>query len=203
MPSVREPERGSATERLFGAAGIACAIASDGWRRMRTLRRSERTVRFLETPFMAQANVDPSAMMRVPLVGFLAWFVPGLGHWYLGQRGRALVFFFTIAATFWTGVAIGSVQGTVAPKSRKLWFVAQVCNGGNALGAVALHRWVAPESFRSEKPVFAGPWLSSELGVHYTGVSGLLNVLVIFDALALAEAAAGGGRRRSILSGAT
>lgn len=152
---------------------------------------------------MGPSNVDPAVAFRVPLVGALAWFVPGLGHWYLGQRNRAVIFFVTIVATFWSGVAIGGVQGTVAPKSRKLWFVAQVCNGGNALGAAALHRWVAPESFRSEKPVFAGQWLSSELGVHYTGVSGLLNVLVIFDALALAEASRGLGRRRTTFSGAT
>jgi hypothetical protein len=133
------------------------------------------------------ADQDSKSIARMPLAGFLAWLVPGLGHIYLGDRVRGIICLITITLTFWTGVAIGSVQGTVAPKSRKLWFVAQVCSGGHALAAFALHRYVDPASAGSEKLRVAGHWASAEVGVHYTGVAGLLNLLVVFDAIARAD----------------
>lgn len=143
---------------------------------------------------------DHASIVQVPLVGFLSWLVPGLGHIFLGHRARGLVCMVTIIATFWCGVAIGSVQGTVAPHYRKLWFVAQLGTGGNTLAAYALHRAVSPESARSSKPVLVSHWMSAEIGVHYTGVAGLLNLLVILDAMARTEPFKAGGRRRRQLS---
>ncbi len=137
------------------------------------------------------------------MAGLLAWVLPGLGHIYLGARSRGIVYLVTITATFWTGVAIGSVQGTVAPHARKLWFVAQLCTGGNTLLAYGLHVRADPQSARSTKLTVAGHWSSAEVGVHYTGVAGLLNLLVIFDAIARAEPSSASrrqrrGRRRSV-----
>lgn len=140
------------------------------------------------------------SIVQVPLVGFLSWLVPGLGHILLGHRTRGLVCMVTIIATFWCGVAIGSVQGTVAPHYRKLWFVAQLGTGGNTLAAYALHLAVSPESAKSSKPVLVSHWMSAEVGVHYTGVAGLLNLLVILDAMARSEPFKAGGRRRRQLS---
>lgn len=40
------------------------------------------------------------------LTGFLAWLVPGLGHAFLGRRGRGLFFFAVILAALLIGVAI-------------------------------------------------------------------------------------------------
>lgn len=133
------------------------------------------------------AQQETTSIVRMPIAGLLTWLVPGLGHIYLGDRSRGLVLFVAIAATFWAGVAIGGVKGTVAPHSRKLWFVAQLCTGGNTLAAYGLHYAVDPKSARSAKPVFGGHWASAEIGVHYTGVAGLLNLLVMFDAIARAE----------------
>ena len=127
------------------------------------------------------ADPKPPSLFRGPLVGLLAWLIPGLGHLFLGLKRRGLVFLLTIAATFWTGVAIGGVRATVDPSERTLWFTAQLCSGANAFVAYALHRAVAG----SDAP--PGPYLSSEVGVHYTGVAGLLNILVILDAVARAD----------------
>jgi hypothetical protein len=127
-------------------------------------------------------SVEPIG--RTVLTAVLSWIVPGLGHLYLKERGRGLVFLVTITVTFWTGIAIGGVRNTVDPKERVLWFAAQLCTGGHALSAYALHEATKdPESS-------PGPHLSSEVGVHYTGVAGLLNILVILDAIARAELAA-------------
>lgn len=139
---------------------------------------------------------EPIAALRVPLAGLLTWVFPGLGHLFLGQKTRGLICMVTITVTFWTGVAIGSVQGTVAPHSRKLWFVAQLGTGGNALAAYGLHLLVDAKSAASPTPKVAGHWASAEVGVHYTGVAGLLNLLVILDAMVRAETGGPRDRRR-------
>ena len=138
-------------------------------------------------------------MHRMPIAAFLAWLVPGLGHIYVGHRGRGIICLVTIIVTFWSGVAIGGVQSTVAPRARKLWFVAQLGTGGNTLAAYALHCRVDPETARSGTVAVVALWSASEIGVHYTGVAGLLNLLVIFDAVARAEAPI---KRRRSQSGA-
>ncbi len=136
------------------------------------------------------------SFIRVPLAGFLAWVAPGLGHLFLGHRGRGWVFLVTITATFWTGVAIGGVRGTIDPDERKLWFVAQLCTGGNTVIGYLWERVVSRNDPREKATVLKGPWASAELGVHYTGVAGLLNLLVILDALGRAESRSPDGKAR-------
>jgi hypothetical protein len=137
--------------------------------------------------------IDPAGdnILAAPIAGFLAWLVPGLGHLYLGERTRGLICLVAITATFWTGVAIGSVQGTIDPRERTLWFMAQICTGGNTLTAIGLNAAVKPKP-GATTPAYIPSWLSVDVGVHYTGVAGLLNLLVILDALSRAEL---GGRR--------
>ena len=63
---------------------------------------------------------------------FLAWLVPGAGHVYIGRRWRGIIIFVTIAATFWTGVAIGGVM-TVDSRYEKWWFYGQMITGVHGL----------------------------------------------------------------------
>lgn len=42
------------------------------------------------------------------LAGFLAWLVPGLGHWYQGRRAKALLYFVCIVGLFAYGVYLSS-----------------------------------------------------------------------------------------------
>lgn len=144
------------------------------------------------------AESGSRSVARLPVVGFLAWLLPGLGHLFLGHRGRGIVFLVTVTATFWTGVAIGGAGGTVDPHERRLWFMAQSLAGGNALAAFALHAHVERQYAGVQDATPVAHWASAEVGVHYTGVAGLLNLLVILDALALAEITSrrskGGGR---------
>ncbi len=135
-----------------------------------------------------------SSVLRAPLAGLLAWILPGLGHIYLGHRTRGLILMVTITATFWSGVAIGGVAGTVNPDTRKLWFVAQLCTGGNTLAAASMTSRVMAALPPSRTAPYLGHWSAIDIGVHYTGVAGLLNLLVILDAIARADAP-GSGRR--------
>jgi len=133
------------------------------------------------------------SVVRTVMAGFLTWLLPGLGHLYLGQRQRGLVFLITIALTFWGGVAIGGVRGTIHPAQRPAWFIAQLCAGGHTLTAYAIHS-AMPGGLTRMDPVsrdwpYVGHWLSVEIGVVYAAVAGLLNVLVILDALVRADQA--------------
>jgi len=116
----------------------------------------------------------------VPYVaGPLAWLIPGAGHWYLGMKARGVILFVTIAAMFWTGVAIGGVRTTVDPQKNMHWFMGEICTGGHAILAVAINNamnW--PEDSFDKRSYLK----SRDIGVVYAGVAGLLNLLAIFDA---------------------
>jgi len=152
------------------------------------------------------ACTDQAAMLRVSTAGILGWLVPGLGHIFIGDRARGLVCLVTVTATFWCGVAIGGVRGTVDPKQRTLWFMAQLCAGGNAGVAYLLRgdAFAEPATSGKERAAVTGSWVSADIGVHYTGVAGLLNILVILDALGRAERPARSAKAgRSGLQGVT
>jgi hypothetical protein len=140
--------------------------------------------------------------LKLPLIGILAWLVPGAGHYAIGEHRRGIIIFATIAVTFWGGVAIGGVRTTVYPEKKSLWFMGQLCGGGHALMAYALGQSsrshlleenLTSSQARSMSPVqraeltrnlvATGQWGSAEIATVYTGVAGLLNILVIFDAL--------------------
>jgi len=124
------------------------------------------------------------SLVRVPVAGLLAWIVPGAGHFYLGHWQRGLVFLVAIGATFWSGVAIGAVRYTVDPHERTAWFMAQLCTGVHGLIACM---WGEDTRSQIPAPVASPSYRSSDTGVVYSGVAGLLNLLVIINALVLAD----------------
>lgn len=130
---------------------------------------------------------DPASIFRAGLAGLLGWIVPGLGHVFIGDRVRGIICMATIVLTFWTGIAIGGVRGTVDPRERTLWFMAQLCTGTNAGLAYVIRENIVSGDSLTQRASSPPPWVSSEIGVHYTGVAGLLNILVILDAMARAE----------------
>lgn len=134
---------------------------------------------------MAREPTLPPAL-RIPLAGLLSWILPGAGHVFLGDMNRGILIFVTIATTFWGGIAIGGVRTTVDPQRQKLWFMAQICNGSHAIVAGAWGH--AARKGASSAQLAHSEWKSLEIGLVYTGVAGLLNLLVILDALIRADA---------------
>jgi len=201
---MREEWGHAKAERFRGPRGLIESHMRPVAGRMRRLLRPRRALPDVTFRGVASlSNAETNALVRVPLAGLMAWLVPGLGHILVGERGRGLVFFVTITATFWTGVAIGGVQNTVDPQKRKLWFVAQLFTGGNTVTAYALNRRVSQSFVRAGSTGVAGHWLSGDIGIHYTGVAGLLNLLVILDAVGRADPTAGRQRvRHAIRTGA-
>ena len=133
-----------------------------------------------------KSNVLPPSPLRVPFAGLLAWILPGLGHLYIGERGRGLIFMITIALTFWGGVAVGGVKNTVNPQTRSLWFLGQVCAGVHPFAAIAWSRRVEipPDA---DKTRYIAYGQMEDISIVYTAIAGMLNLLVILDVLVRAE----------------
>lgn len=154
--------------------------------------------------------------IRVPLkdpvlAAFLAWLVPGLGHFYQGRLAKGALFFITILSTFITGVYLGGssdlgwgrvVYASWRDGDKRLPFLCQIGVGLPCMPALIqasrLHNQKTPllNGFMAP-PVPEGmeqpgqPTLNRlnkelhrffELGTVYTMVAGLLNVLAIYDA---------------------
>jgi len=57
----------------------------------------------------APQQTDPPAinLKDAALAALLAWFIPGLGHWYQGRRAKAVLFFVCIMGLFCFGLYLG------------------------------------------------------------------------------------------------
>jgi FtsH-binding integral membrane protein len=104
----------------------------------------------------------------------LAWLIPGAGHWYLGDRKRAVIYFVAITLTFGIGILIGGAFSTVNLQSNTAWFFAEIFAGGYTLLSLALGNLPGAASSYGK---------TLDLATIYAGVAGLLNLLVIFDAM--------------------
>ena len=154
---------------------------------------------------------DAPINLKNPLTaGLFAWIVPGLGHYYQERYHKAFIFFFCIVSTFIAGCALGSsAEVGIArnvywswrhPGDVRYWWLAQA-----PLGLAAVPSWV--QAYSGQPPMFgqfmAPPKLGHgdktgvpplldvirqklpffELGTYLTVIAGLMNLLVIFDAI--------------------
>jgi hypothetical protein len=115
---------------------------------------------------------------RNPAIAWtLGWLLPGAGHWYLGQRARALVMGGALAGCFAAGVLVGgrSTVSTLHPEYL-------VIQWGTGLPAAAA--WAAGDPEPADLPVGR-----RDLGILYTLVPSLLNLVAALDASARATGA--------------
>ena len=131
-------------------------------------RTSRSTVRAEKTVAAAAPSVSPV------LVGVLAWLVPGAGHFMQGHVRKAVTFFLILAGMFAIGLAFG---GRLFPFQidDPLVFLIAV-----AEWTIALPRVVAGLAGLGEGNVTA---VTYEYGNTFLIVSGLLNALVLLDAI--------------------
>ena len=106
------------------------------------------------------------------LTVLLAWLLPGAGHWYIGQRWKAVVFCLLLVTMFALGVAL--TEGGGIDTGRHLYaFLLQACGGIPAVVALVL------TAGSPEPPVSR----LGDFGMLLTLVAGALNVLLMADAL--------------------
>jgi hypothetical protein len=112
----------------------------------------------------------------LPLVLFLGWLLPGAGHFVLGRRTQAAVFFVAITGTFLAGMALTDFTN-VSYEHHRYYFFAQVFNGAETLLALVLTKGL----MLGRVPRFLGVQ-TFDIGMLYTSVACLLNVMVVCSA---------------------
>lgn len=150
---------------------------------------------------------SPPATGFKPFTGIAALILPGLGHVLLGQPRRGALVALGVLGLFFGGLFVGGIDA-VDSKEDALWFIAQAPTGIVAFGANYLHqtryKGVDPasrgsarrmpnpgESINSQGVIVPGgnpPAQRSlarvhEMGILFTAVAGLLNVLAAIDAM--------------------
>jgi hypothetical protein len=148
---------------------------------------------------MARASVNLKSPLKA---AFLAWLVPGLGHFYQGRIGKGILYSTSILGLFAFGMILGEgkvvywrwVNPLSDPENFRLYFPGQFFAGLPAFLAFiqgtlsAFGRDPILWGFM-DKPadqIINGlhPRLGKlvEVGSVYTTVAGLLNIFAIFDA---------------------
>lgn len=108
------------------------------------------------------------------LLALAAWLVPGAGYWLVGERWRGWVVGSCVTLCFWTGLLIGGAVNVIDWGEQRLWYFAQLVTGVHLLLGEILARL-------SDHPSTGGK--SMDLGLVFTGVAGLLNLVAILDTL--------------------
>jgi hypothetical protein len=129
-------------------------------------------------PAGEEGESRPEDGMRPLVAALLAWVVPGLGHLYLGRRGRAIAFCVIVLLSLATGLVLDGNLYRAVP-GQPLSFFATL--GSMGMGApYFLARWVFGYEGDIEGPGF-------EYGSAFILTAGLMNLLLILDVLDIAR----------------
>jgi hypothetical protein len=109
-----------------------------------------------------------------------AWLVPGLGHFLIGQRAKALLYFLTITLTFVLGIALAEGRN-LSYERDGVYFLAYMFNGvETGLGWLLTHRLEPTHEIRF-----------LHLGFLYSAVACLLNLVAMMDFVAICSRSVG------------
>lgn len=149
---------------------------------------------------------DPAERVFAPHAAVLGWLWPGLGHIVLGHRRRGLLIMAGVLFLVGGGVLIGGVD-CVDRRNDRLWFLAQSLCGPLVFAidqvrertVPPLNRdWSADGNAEWRNRYLAGdpevlaelrrPGLShvNEIGTLFVALAGLMNLVVVLDALSFA-----------------
>ncbi|MCX5661870.1 MAG: hypothetical protein NTW19_19505 [Planctomycetota bacterium] len=114
------------------------------------------------------------------------WFMPGVGHMFLGESRRGAILGLTILILWIAGFLIGGVS-VFDRTDHPLMFVCQVFFAPSAVADQALQRILKtgpgdplPSGHPAYEPSFGRV---NEQGVLYTALAGMLNLLAILDVI--------------------
>lgn len=161
---------------------------------------------------MSSGHSDEQRFNLFPAL--LGWVFPGLGHIVLGERTRGIYAMIGVLTLFIGGVFIGGVDAVDKDEDR-LWFVGQAGAGPIAFvvayandsllksGRAAELLPTPPISGSRVDPKGEGPKISAfrglahpnEFGTLFSFLAGLMNLIVILDALVRVPGQPSFGRR--------
>jgi hypothetical protein len=117
-----------------------------------------------------------------PGAAILAWLWPGAGHISLGQRKRGGLIMFGVLFLVLLGILIGGFD-CVDRREDRLWFLAQGCCGPITFAA----DWVNQQWIKGlpdeERVLTTGVSHVGEMGTLFVALAGLMNLVVVLDAL--------------------
>jgi hypothetical protein len=142
-----------------------------------------------------------------PLAGLLAIIFPGLGHWALGERSRAIAIAAGVLSMFFGGILIGGID-VIDSREDTIWFAGQALVGPVAFGVDYAHQHhfkVIDPGTHKPRSAFPGETRGpgglaqpaapnqpppntkslgrmNELGTLFATLAGMLNLIAILDA---------------------
>lgn len=144
------------------------------------------------------ADGEPLYLGNRYLAAVLAWLIPGAGHFYQRRYFKSAIFCTAVFSTFLIGMIVSGGRCVYASwnTTEKRWqYVLQAGNGFAAIPAgiqdMARHRGISPplgnfmagpDSIRDLDDWHHDTASGFDMGTLYTMISGLLNILIVFDA---------------------
>jgi len=112
----------------------------------------------------------------------LGWLLPGLGHLSLGQKRRGFLIMFGILFLVLCGVLVGGIDA-VDHQNDGLWFIAQVWCGPIVVVVDLLNQMFIVPLPISQRATLVGLSHANEIGTLFIAMAGLMNFVVLLDAL--------------------
>jgi hypothetical protein len=156
-------------ENRAALVAVIMIVIGAGWIGQGLRGRSESTARVVKG-----LPGKPVASERIVIGGIAAWLIPGAGHWILGHRAKALLYFATITTIFVGGLMLAHGQNFNYERDG-VYFLAYSFNGLQTLIAWALTQGLERTY---EIPHY-------QLGFLYSAVASLLNLVAMMDYLSL------------------
>jgi len=116
------------------------------------------------------AHVTPVPPDRAAIGFVAAWLLPGAGHWLIGRRKKAVLYFATITATFLVGIALAQGRNFNYEQD-SVYFLAYMFSGIESGLA-----WLLTSGLERNDPI-----RFYQLGFLYSAVACLLNVVAMMD----------------------
>lgn len=146
----------------------------------------------------------PQAVLR-PGAAVLAWLWPGLGHISIGEKKRGVLIMIGVLFLFFGGLLVGGLD-SIDRRNDRLWYLAQAMCGPVAIVADVVNQAVVqtvPSDFRRgtrARTVYSNPNIDdhevltgqlrriglghvNEMGTLFIALAGLMNLVVVLDAL--------------------
>lgn len=138
---------------------------------------------------------NPSPPLGFDAIAFaLAWLLPGLGHWFLGHRRRAVYIAIGVLGLVIMGVLVGGLD-VVDRQEDHLWFMPQSLTGPLAFGLDAANHFLLKSGrvgeiishdvihgFQTRVNRLKSIGRVNEIGTLFVAIAGLLNLCVMLDA---------------------
>lgn len=133
---------------------------------------------------MKHTQFEPDEARFSLLGAILAWLWPGLGHISLGEKKRGLYIMIGVLFLFTCGILVGGIDAVDRQSgSDRLWFYAQGLCGPIAFAADFVNQNYVKQLPASDQLRTQGLGRVNEMGTLFVALAGLMNLIVILDAL--------------------